>query len=180
MAAIAIEVGDYSLSKGVKAALRTNIDATITTLSATVSDYLPDDLQGSGANVYLSDLRLPPQARQWIVIGVALAENVRAITLGQQISRFEVTLTAGVQGFTKARSGVDPSPTFEDATWQTAGLLSRAADYCLERYLIAETTVYNCQRLRTARVPIDPTKPNLCAVQSVHAVWMRTRAAIGE
>ena len=56
--AIAIQTGHYSLSKSVKSVLRAHIDATLASISATVTDYLPEDLQGTGANVYLSDDRI--------------------------------------------------------------------------------------------------------------------------
>lgn len=176
--AIAIEVGHYTLSKSVKAVVRTNLDAAL--LAIGVTDYLPDDLQATGSNVYLSDERISPQARQWILLSVEHTGDDRVMSLGTQNSTFEIRVLAAVRGTTKARSGTDPSPTAEDATWQTAGLLSRAVDYVLERYLVAQSSIYNCQRVSQTRQPLDPLKPSVCGYVTRYQAWVRTRNPLGE
>ena len=178
--AIAIQIGHYSLSKSVKSVLRTNLDATLATLSATVTDYLPDDVQGSGSNIYMSDDRIPPQARQWILLSVEHTGDDRVMSMGTQNSTYEIRALSAVRGTTKARSGTDPAPTSEDATWQTAGLLARAVDYVLERYLVSEAAIYNVQRLASTRQPLDPLRPSVCAYVSKYQAFVRTRNPLGE
>ena len=114
--AILIEVGHYSLSKSVKSVLRARLDATLATLGGTVTDYLPEDLQGAGSNVYLSDDRIPPQARQYLLLSVEHTADERVISLGPQNSTYEIRILSAVRGTQTARSGSDPAPTSEDAT----------------------------------------------------------------
>ena len=178
--AIAIEIGHYSLAKSVKSVLRSNLDATLSTLSGTISDYLPEDVQGSGSNIYLSDDRIPPQARQYVLISVEHTGDERVISLGTQNSTYEVRILTAVRGTQQARSGSDPAPTSEDASWQTAGLLARAVDYVLERYLVSETAIYNCMRLAQTREPLDPTRPSVCAYATRYTAYVRTRNPLGE
>tara|TARA_R110000751_G_scaffold273332_1_gene374049 strand:- start:408 stop:947 length:540 start_codon:yes stop_codon:yes gene_type:complete len=178
--AIAIEVGHYSISKSIKSVLRARLDATLATLGATVTDYLPEDLQGAGSNVYLSDSRIPPQARQYLLISVVHTADERVISLGTQNSTYEIRILSAIRGTQTARSGSDPAPTFEDATWQTAGLLARAADYILERYLVAEASIYNVQRLRQARAPLDSLRPSVCGYVTNYQAFVRTRNPLGE
>ena len=178
--AIAIEIGHYSLSKAVKAALRTNLDATLATLSGSVSDFLPEDIQGSGSNIYLSDDRIPPQARQWLLISVEHTGDERVMSMGTQNSTYEVRVLTAVRGTQRARSGGDPAPTSEDASWQTAGLLARAADYVMERYLVSETAIYNFMRTGQVRQPLDPLRPSVCAYATKYTAYVRTRNPLGE
>jgi len=182
--AIKIEDGHYSLSKSVKSVLRANLDSALASIGANVTDYLPDDLQGSGAllgrNVYLADDRIPPQAAQYILLSVEHTADFRVMSLGTQNSTFEVRALATVRGTTRARSGSDPSPTYEDATWQTAGLLARAVDYCLQRYLPSETGIYNVERIASARAPLDTERPNQCAYLVRWQAYVRTRNPLGE
>jgi len=182
--AIKIEDGHYSLSKSVKSVLRANLDTTIASIGVNVADYLPSDLQGSGAqlgaNVYLSDDRIPPQAAQYILLNIEHVSDFRVMSLGVQNSSFEVRAITAVRGTTRARSGTDPAPTFEDAAWQTAGLLARATDYCLQRYLISETGIYNVERIASVRAPLDAERPNQCAYLVRWLAFIRTRNPLGE
>ena len=178
--AIAIQTGHYSLSKSVKSVLRAHIDTTLASISATVTDYLPEDLQGTGANVYLSDDRIPPQARQYVLVSVEHLADERVMSMGTQNSTFEIRILAMVRGTQRARSGSDPAPTSEDASWQTAGLLSRVVDYVLERYLISETAIYNCMRTGQTRQPLDPLRPSACGYVTKYTAYVRTRNPLGE
>jgi len=178
--AILIEIGHYSLARSVKSVLRTHLDSTLTTLSATVSDYLPDDVQGSGSNIYLSDDRIPPQARQWVLISVEHTSDERVMSLGTQNSTYAIRILTSVRGTQRARSGSDPAPTSEDSSWQTAGLLARAVDYVLERYLVSETSIYNCMRQAQARQPLDPARPSVCGYVTSYNAFVRTRNPLGE
>ena len=177
---IAIEIGHYSLAKAVKEVLRTRLDATLATLSGTVSDYLPENIQANGKNIYLSDDRIPPQARQYVLVSVEHTADERVLSMGTQNSTFEVRILTAVRGTQQSRSGSDPAPTSEDATWQTAGLLARAADYALERYLVSETAIYNFQRLNQVRQPLDPLRPSVCAYMTRFNAFVRTRNPLGE
>lgn len=177
---IAIEVGHYSLSKSIKSVLRAHLDATLATLGGTVTDYLPEDLQGAGSNVYLSDSRIPPQARQYLLISVVHTADERVLSLGTQNSAYEIRILSAIRGTQTARSGSDIAPTFEDATWQTAGLLARAADYILERYLVAAASIYNVQRLRQVRQPLDSLRPSVCGYVTNYQAFVRTRNPLGE
>ena len=180
--AIAIELGHYSLSKSVKSVIRTNLDTALAAIG--VTDYLPDDIQTgatlTGMNVYLSDDRIPVQARQYCLISVEHTGDERVMSLGTQNSTYEIRILTAVKGMTQARSGTDPAPTFEDAAWQTAGLLARAIDYCLARYLVAETGIYNVLRLNQTRQSLDPQKPSVCAYVTRWTAFVRTRNPLGE
>ena len=174
--AIAIQVGHYALSKAIKAVLRANLDTALASIG--VADYLPSDLQATGRNVYLSDDRIPPQSGQYLLINV----DDRVMSLGTQNSLYTIRIKAAVRGMRQARSGTDPAPTYEDAAWQTAGVLARAADYVLERYLVRDVTAgcYNCRRVAVERQSPDPLRPNECAYIARFEAYIRTRNPLAE
>jgi hypothetical protein len=178
--AIAIEVGHYTLSKAIKTVLRANLDAALASIG--VADYLPSDLQATGRNVYLSDDRIPPQSGQYLLINVEHTSDDRVMSLGTQNSLYTIRIKAAVRGMRQARSGTDPAPTYEDAAWQTAGVLARAADYVLERYLVKDSSAgcYNCRRVAVERQSPDPLRPNECAYIARFEAYIRTRNPLAE
>ena len=186
--AIDISQGKYTLLKSAKSVLRANFNAVRTTLSGEgVTDYLPDPLQAdsasTGTNIYTSDQRIQPQATQYVFLEARrLASRSKPMALGVEDRDFELTALCGVKGFVQNRAATDPSPTPEDAGWQTADNLRRIVVYVLCRYLTADTTntAYWIEAADGEQQQLDARRPAEYAYKQRFIVRMRIRAPLGE
>lgn len=185
MALINISQGQYTLAKNLKAVLRTNLNSTLSTLSSSegVADYLPDNVQVgalTGSNIYLGDLRTEPQAKQYLLLGVSRAGQSYSLTAGLANSTYDLTIRAGVHAFRKAATGADV-PTVSDAGFQVAGLLLRAAEYTVVRYLPQSTPgVYNVLSRSARPLSVRPQTPNVFEYELRLTAFLRTRESFLE
>lgn len=185
---VALKQGHYTLLKSAKAALRTHLDASITEIVAEgVTDYVPDNVQtgadaGAGMNIYASDRRIPPQATQTVLLKCRADKVLRRLGLGVKDRLFILTATCTVKRDTKASSGTDPSPTPEDAGWQTAGVLASLVEDVLVKEIPQDSsnTAYMIKPLPHTQGALNPRASNQYTYNVPFEVTMRVRSSLGE
>jgi len=179
--AINISQGLFTVLDSASSAIRDNYTGVRSTINTEVSNYTLPAIQTSGANVYIGDGRIPPQAASWWQISATLGDESLALNAGVSTAEVPLSIRCGVRRteFGEAVSG-DVAPTVEDAGWRVAALMAAAAKHLILKHVIDTAGVYNVLYQTTSARPFEAGKPSSFEYDVTFTCYVRMRHSFDE
>lgn len=178
--AINISQGLFTVLDAATSAIRDNYAGVRTAINSEVSGYALPTLQTGGANVYVGDGRIPPQASSWWQISATLGEETLALNGGVSTGEVPLTIRCGVRHTEFSTDVLDVAPTVEDSGWRVAALMASAAKHLILKHVIDASGVYNVLYITTSARPFESPKPTSFEYDVSFRCFVRLRHSFDE